>query len=250
MPHIYYEESGIVIIHGDSRDALPILRGDAIVTDPPYNVRTDDIELEGRSPMKRDFGVWDTDWKVAPFLEEAAPVVAPGGTLLAFTSDRLLAGWRGNELLWRPRGTLVWEKTNPAPHPRPAYVSATEWIVWLQREGAPAVWNGTGYTLNILRYPVCAGGERFDHPTQKPLALMMELIARHTVVGSMVIDPFMGTGTTLVAAKRLGRKAVGIELDERYCEMAVSRLAQATFAFDVKDVLPVDNRPLTQPSLF
>lgn len=231
----YYEQSGVTIYHGDCNDIMSELKADAIVTDPPYNLRGGDdiLHFDGSLALRRDFGPWDEEWRAEPFLQLAANVVPSGGSLLAFTSDRLLAAYRGSGS-WKPRGTLVWEKLNPPPHPRPSYVQATEWIVWLQRDGGrPAVWNGNGYTLNILRYPICGGTVRDAHPTQKPEPLMVELIARHTAPESLLLDPFMGTGTTLVAAKRIGRRAIGIELNEAYCEMAVKRLQQEALPLGV-----------------
>jgi site-specific DNA-methyltransferase (adenine-specific) len=228
----YYDQDGVTIYHGDCLTALPSLRADAFVTDPPYNVRSEDIALEGRSDMKRDFGAWDEKWLPDAFLALALECLPKGGSLLSFTSDRLISQFRLAQG-WKPRGTILWEKLNPAPSPRPGYVSAVEYIVWLQKDGAPATWNGTGYTPNILRYAVCAGLEREAHPTQKPEALMAELIARHTAPGSTVLDPFMGSGTTLVAAKRLGRKAIGIELEEKYCEIAAKRLAQGALPLEM-----------------
>lgn len=228
----YYEQDGVTIYHGDCADVFRWLpRVDHVVTDPPYNVRAEDIALEGRSAMKRDFGAWDQEWQAGPFLTRVGLLVRPGGTLLAFTSDRLLSSFREAEG-WKARGTLVWVKTNPAPHPRPAYVQATELIVWLQKDGASAVWNGSGYTPNVLTYGACSGLERTKHPTQKPEALLCELIARHTNIGERILDPFMGSGTTLIAAKRLGRTAIGIEIDEQYCEIAAKRLSQGALPME------------------
>lgn len=225
-PYYLDDKSGIAIFNCDCREVLPTLgRVDHVITDPPYNVRSADIELEGRSAMKRDFGKWDEEWQAAPFVDSLTPIVRAGGSLLSFTSDRLISQFRETNG-WKPRGTLVWVKDNPAPHPRPAYVQATEFVVWLQREGAAAVWNGNGYTLNVLRASVCAGDERTEHPTQKPLNLITELIQRHTNTDDLILDPFMGSGTTLRAAKDLGRRAIGIELEEKYCEIAALRLAQ------------------------
>lgn len=228
----YYSEGGIEIYHGDCEDVFGHLgRVNHVVTDPPYNVRAEDIALEGRSAMKRDFGAWDEGWQPRLFLDRVGLMVHAGGSLLAFTSDRLLSTFR-EAPGWKPRGTLVWVKTNPAPHPRPSYVQATELIVWLQREGGAAVWNGTGYTPNVLTYGACSGLERTKHPTQKPEALIVELIARHTNPGDKILDPFMGSGTTLVAAKRLGRRAIGIEINEQYAEVAAKRLAQGALPME------------------
>jgi adenine-specific DNA-methyltransferase len=95
---------------------------------------------------------------------------------------------------------------------------------------------GTPRDLELLSdvwtFPTVAGNERADHPTQKPLALMAHLLGTLTRSGDTVLDPFMGTGTTLRAAKNLGRRSIGIEKDERWCEHAARRLAQEVLQFD------------------
>lgn len=229
----YYDADGVTIYCADYLDVLADLGPcDAVITDPPYNTRTADIDLKRRSPMRRDFGAWDQDFDPGPFVEHMAGVLRPGGSLIAFTSDRLLGRYRDASAL-KQRGTLVWIKANPAPHPRPQYVQATEFIAWLHKDGGPAVWNGSGYVPNVLHYPVCAGDERTPHPTQKPEALIMDLITRHTHAGDRVFDPFVGSGTTLAAAKRIGRRAVGVDVNEQYCEMAATRLQQSALPFVV-----------------
>ncbi len=239
-PYFVSEDQRITIYHGDSLTVASLLDGgsiDLVLTDPPYNVRSADIVLAGRSAMARDFGEWDEDWSPVPHLIEWERLLRAGGSVLAFTSDRLLSAYREGPL--KPRGTVVWHKDNPPPHPRPAYVQATEWIVWLQKEGAAATWNGNGYTINVEHDSAPSGSERTPHPTQKPIDLMRRLIQRHSNPGDMILDPFMGSGTTLRAAADLGRRAIGIELhneighgekgrpvDRRYCDMAVERLRQ------------------------
>jgi len=226
-PYWTSEDGRLVIYHGDCLDVLPELVGggvDLILTDPPYNVRSVDIALAGRSAMVRDFGEWDEDWSPVPHLIEWERVLRDGGSALAFTSDRLLSAYREGPL--KPRGTVVWQKDNPPPHPRPAYVQATEWIVWLQKEGAAATWNGTGYTINVERDAAPSGSERTAHPTQKPIDLSRRLIQRHSNPGDLILDPFMGSGTSLRAAADLGRRAIGIEINEDYCRIAIERLRQ------------------------
>jgi site-specific DNA-methyltransferase (adenine-specific) len=231
----YYQEAGITIFHGDCRDVLPTIGSGLfrlICTDPPYNVSLEegDVAFEGRADMKRDFGQWDYEWSPEFLLQEAARLLYTGGSMLSFCSDRLLSAFRTASGL-EPRGTLVWQKSNPTPHPRPCYMSATEWIVWLQKPGAPVVWNGNGATSNVRTFPICRGAERTPHPTQKPLALILDLLSRHSHRGDLVLDPYMGSGTTLRAAKDLGRRAVGIEGEERWCEIAAKRLGQDVFDF-------------------
>ena len=224
----YYDRLGITIYLGDCLEVMPRLAAGSValvLTDPPYNTRSTDIALDGRSPMVRDFGEWDEDWQPKPHVDQWGRLLRVGGSVLAFTSDRLLSAYRGCSL--KPRGTVVWLKENPPPHPRPAYVQATEWIVWLQKEGAAATWNAGGYTLNVERDAAPNGAERTAHPTQKPIDLTRRLMQRHSNPDDLILDPFMGSGTTLRAAKDLGRQAIGIEIDEAYCEMAVERLRQS-----------------------
>ena len=225
----YFQDDAVTIYHADCREILPQLEPvDLVLTDPPYNVSKvgGDILYRGGGKAKtRDFGAWDGEWHPMDFLSQSASIVRPGGTLLAFTSDRLLGEYRSHTG-WTQRGTLVWLKTNPPPVPRPVYVQATEWVVWLVIKGGKVTWNAGGYILNVLTYPICGGNERSAHPTQKPLGLLHELTLRHSNTGDLILDPFMGSGTTLRAAKDLGRKAIGIEIEEKYCEIAAQRMAQ------------------------
>lgn len=227
-----YDRDGVVVYLGDCLEVLPTLEAASValvLTDPPYNVSEEGADIRhagtGALAQKRDFGAWDYEWHPAPMLAAVAPLLPRGGSLLAFTSDRLLSAYRECEA-FNPRGTIVWEKTNPPPTPRPSYVSATEWIAWLQKPGSKATWNASGFTVNVLRYPICGGNERTEHPTQKPIDLIKELITRHSNPGDLILDPFMGSGTTLRAAKDLGRRAIGIEINEDYCRIAVERLRQ------------------------
>lgn len=227
-----FDRNGSFVVQGDAIETLegmasmPGIQFDAIITDPPYalSLGVDDVELAGRAPMRRDFGDWDEDWTPGPFLDLAARLLRPGGSLLAFTSDRLLSAYREHRT-FKALGTLVWVKTNPAPSPRPGYVQATEWIVWLQRHGGPATWNGRGYTTNVLEYPAPSAATR-THPNEKPEQLMRRLIQTHTNAGDRILDPYCGSGTTLAAGKALGRLVTGIERDETYALRSASRLAQ------------------------
>ncbi len=85
------------------------------------------------------------------------------------------------------------------------------------------------------------------HPSQKPLQVISRLISTFTAEGDLVLDPFMGSGTTLVAARNLGRRAIGIEIEERYCEVAVLRLAQQVLDFRPVAAPAVDEPPTLFP---
>lgn len=100
---------------------------------------------------------------------------------------------------------------------------------------------------DVWTFPTVAGADRLDHPTQKPLALMAHLIGILSRPGDRIVDPFAGTGTTLRAAKDLGRRAIGFELDERYCEMAARRLAQEVLSLETATPRNGEARQLAEP---
>jgi DNA modification methylase len=126
-------------------------------------------------------------------------------------------------------GFLVWTKTNPAPSVRKAgWVSSAELCVWGRRPGNRFNFSEHTEMLNAFRMPCLANGspEKVGHPTQKPLVLISRVIAASSQPGDLVLDPFAGSGTTLVAAKNLGRQAIGWEIDEEFIAMAERRLSQ------------------------
>ena len=90
-------------------------------------------------------------------------------------------------------------------------------------------WNGGGHAA-LWTHNIAKGNGRPDHPCPKPEPLMCELVRQFTDPGETILDPFAGSGTTLIAAKRLGRKAIGIEINEQYAETAATRLQQGALA--------------------
>jgi site-specific DNA-methyltransferase (adenine-specific) len=193
----YFDDGrGCVIYHGDCREVLPSLAYDVIATDPPY-------------PNNAGHFVDSVDIARA---------------VLSTVSVDALVFWSELE---RPPVRLplvavhVWHRTNVNGRPyEPVYQFAVDGI---KRRSEvlrhAAVFEGAG--------PGCA--EYLGHPTQKPVALMRRLLAKWTA--GTVLDPFMGSGSTLRAAKDLGRKAIGIEVEERYCEIAARRLSQEVLSF-------------------
>lgn len=99
-------------------------------------------------------------------------------------------------------------------------------VLVAQKAGAACKWYGGNKVPNLIRIPKIIPSAT-DHPTPKPPELASAFIGYHTQKGETVLDCFMGGGSTLVAAKRLGRKAIGIELEEKYCEMAAKKLSQS-----------------------
>jgi site-specific DNA-methyltransferase (adenine-specific)/modification methylase len=225
---------------GDSRELLariPDHSVDLICTDPPYNLggySTGNIKMAWRSDFNNDVAAWDqivfepTEW-----LAEFKRVLKPTGTIFAFTSYNMLGRW--HEVFDSAFDTfqfIVWHKTNPPPKlRRVGFLNSCELIVCCWDKGH--TWNFTRQRdmHNFIESPICSGNERTKdpvHPTQKPLRVLRRLLELATAPGDLVLDPFMGVGSTGVAAVELGRRFVGIEIDARYVEAARRRIEVAT----------------------
>lgn len=125
---------------------------------------------------------------------------------------------------------VVWDKgpMGMGWHYRRSY----EVVLVGQKPGAACRWfDDTSKVENIIRHIPKIIPSATEHPTVKPIALMAHFVGLHSQEGDTILDPFMGSGTTLRAAKDLHRKAIGIEIDERYCEIAANRLAQEVLPF-------------------
>jgi DNA modification methylase len=210
----YYEDSAVTIYHGDCQEILAGLPSvDLVLTDPPYGIK----EAAGKNrsriqlAMPRDYGnlTWDN---LPPSKDLLDPVIAQGKWAIV---------WGGN-FFGLPASScwLVWDKDNSGDF-------ADCELAWTNLKSAVRKfkwrWNG------MLQENMTRKDSR-SHPTQKPLALMKWCIGLAGPV-STVIDPFMGSGTTLRAAKDIGLTAIGIDREERYCELAAKRMSQEVFAF-------------------
>jgi len=217
----YYEDTkaGIVIYNADCRDVLPELPSvDLVLTDPPYGIGADSQSFQNARQRgsavapSRDYGL--STWDAQPPPIETIHKVA--------RACRNAIIWGGNYFaLWPSAAWLVWDKDNGANGYADCELAWTNLPIACRRKRHR--WMGM-----LQEYAGDDKEHRF-HPTQKPLPLMrwcLELVPdAHTI-----LDPFMGSGTTLRAAKDLGRKAIGIEIEERYCEIAAKRLSQEVLA--------------------
>ena len=241
----YYEHGGITIYHGDCREILELCESvDVIITDPPYGTHThtkqwigNALTSEGKPRVSTAHKSLGFDPLTAELRErfclEAARIVRRW--ILAFTDLEGICDWRigvinvGLEYI----RTCIWDKVDGAPQftgDRPA--AGAEGIVCAHHPGAKR-WNGGG-RRGVFRYAVNGESGPKPHPSTKPISLMIELIRLFSDAGETILDPFMGSGTTLRAAKDLGRRAIGIEIEERYCEIAAKRMEQ--------EVLPLEPR--------
>lgn len=205
----YYQQDGITIYHGDCRDVLEEWEGlrthsfDLLLTDPPYGVLAN-----GSSAIRRSLGNHSDGlvaWDIAPDAE----------TLVRSRNiAKVQMIWGGLHLPLPPTlGYFVWDKQ----------------IDGLNFGECEVCWTSLKFAPRIFRYRAVGVDGGKEHPTQKPEALMMWCIDRAGPTRT-IIDPFVGAGTTLVSAKRLGKQATGIEREERYCEIAAKRLSQGVLS--------------------
>jgi DNA modification methylase len=234
-PH--YDHDGITIYHGDCLDILPQLGPvDHVVTDPPYGLMERDGKVQMRGAVASpDYGDWDRSCSFGWI-----GLVDVAHSITVFhdhkrATDVYVAGEAAGFAL---KQYLYWDKGDSGINPRRNFVNVVEQAVYMRRSSS-SVWNGGGASVNIIR---ANRSPTPLHPTQKPVVVMRRIIEAVSNVGDLVLDPFMGSGTTLVAAKQLGRRAIGIEREETYCDIATRRLAQETLAlFDV----PVEREQMT-----
>lgn len=239
----FYEDDMTIIYCGDNREIMPHLDlVDHVITDPPYGEKThagargggngelvlvnfasitDDefLVFVGRAvQLARRWVVMTCEWRHAARLEMSSlPLVRLG----------------------------VWLKPNGAPQftgDRPG--TGWEAVAILHREGKKR-WNGGGH------HAVWTFNKEPDaqNPTAKPLPLLLKWIAQFTDPGEMILDPYMGSGTTLVAAKTMGRRAIGIEINEAQCKIAVERLMQRSL-FSIQDTCDTRDNNRSQREFF
>lgn len=212
----YYDEEGITIYNADCRQVLPFLqRFDLLLTDPPYgilNLESGETKAVRKSPRASGSGKLKNRMiNTADFAWDSyAPSVGVLEAMRDIADTQII--WGCNYFELPPcRGVLVWDKCQPWEN-----FSQVE-LAWTNLERPAAIFKHDKSNID---------GK--VHPTQKPSALMKWCIGLAGDAVETIVDPFMGAGTTLVAAKLEGRKAVGIEISEKYCEAAAKRLAQKT----------------------
>lgn len=213
----YYQDNDCTIYHGDCLDILPQLEPvDLVLTDPPYGIGEAAGKNKSRNSLTRAVDYGNLVWDDSPISDELILLTLGIGARVI-----LFGGNYYSHLLTPSTCWLVWDKQNTGDF-------ADCELAWTNLPQAVRIrrhqWNG------MLR----KGQEQRFHPTQKPLDLIKWCIVQADKHGtnSTILDPFMGSGTTLRAAKDLGRKSIGIEIHEPYCEIAVRRLRQEVLPFE------------------
>jgi len=243
MMEPYYRHAGITIYHGDCRDILPHVDPvDLVLTDPPYssggmtrsdrNLKPSDKyvmtgsklirpEFSGDNRDQRSFLLWCELW-----MRDCLKLANKGAVLASFIDWRQLPTLVDAVQVagWVYRGITVWDKTEAARPQKGWFRAQAEFLV-LASAGPLEVDREGISSPGVFRYGIKQSEK--EHITGKPASLCIDII-KTTPKFQLILDPFMGSGTTLVAAKKLGRKAIGIEIEEKYCEIAVRRLQQET----------------------
>ncbi len=224
------------LVNGDCLKYMPSLPDksvDLILTDPPYNIAqysTGNIFLPGREALNNDIAPWDnTPLDPQALLRDFKRILKPDGNIFVFTSYNLLGRW--HEVFDKEFDTFqffIWHKTNPAPKIfKNGFLNSCEMIICLWNKGHKWNFSTQNEMHNFFQCPICMPPERLrdpKHPAQKPVRLLKHLLQIASNPGDIVFDPFMGVGSTGVAAKELDRQFIGCEIEPLYYKAACRRL--------------------------
>lgn len=237
----YYQDDLVTLYHGNCLDVLPVLTGDAIITDPPYG--TTQNKWDSVVPFEDLWPLYDASC--------SGPVVQFSQGL--FTAATMLSNPKNfkYKLTWvkskatnflnakkqplrKHEDICVFYKKQPTYNPQMTQGEAydkgvrKDALTGSYGDFSPVRVKSSGdrYPVDVLYHATAESEGKTTHPTQKPVGLLQTLIRTYTNVGDTVIDPFAGTGSTLIAARREGRKVIGVELDQDYCDSIVQRLKQ------------------------
>mgnify|MGYP001576190501 CR=1 FL=1 len=220
----FYQDSAVVIYHADNREILPLIPEksiDLVLTDPPYGI--------GYKPQKHNS---KTSWGDRNFC--ATDILHGDSGLLDFNATPIYEQFK---YAWQ-----VWWGANNYQDSLPR---SRGWLVWFKARGmegtdfshAELAWTNKDMPIRLIDYlwqGSMKDGERTrsQHPTQKPLAVISWCLS-FFIDSIIVLDPYLGSGTTAVAAKKLGRKCIGIEIEEKYCEIAAKRCSQSVMPLEI-----------------
>lgn len=232
----YYQDALITIYNGDCIELLPHLQYTVVCTDPPYR-----LQAGGRGEK----------WKTRKFTQPMRRRMESIKFVSSFEPENLFrvlgaAKWKSGyfycnkallaeylawvESIRADANVLVWKKENVGPMQAQNYLPDIEYIIYVSRKGR--VWNRTNGHRNYSRVIETPAPRNKTHPCEKPVEAMMKILANSTNKDSIVCDPYMGTGSVLVAAKLLGVRGIGIELEEKFCRIAADRCSQETLRLE------------------
>ena len=249
------DRRGIHLYHGDClavMDALiahhPAGCFDLIFADPPYFLSNGGITCQGGRMVKVDKGGWDKSRGAEEnhhfnreWLRRCQALLKPNGSLFVSGTHHVIfsVGYAMQQLGLKVLNQITWQKPNPPPNLACRYFThSTETVLWAAKHAK------SRHVFNYAEMKRLNGGRQMKdvwsftaprreektlgrHPTQKPLVLIERLLVAGTRAGDLVMDPFLGSGTTAIAAARLGRQCVGIESDSGHVQLAIARLEES-----------------------
>lgn len=224
----YYDDGSATIYHGDCREVIPSLDAGAaelLLTDPPYGMAFGGFR--GVDANVSADGARQGIRLVRQTLHELRDVMSAEAHYLVFCHwESWPDFYDACSPFFAIKNALIWHKDRGGMGDTDMEYARDYEVILYGVRGRRAI-EGKRAGAVISGFPPVRSQLR-EHPTQKPIELLVYLIQKHAPDGGLVLDPFMGSGSTLRAAKDLGRRAIGIEIDERYCEVAAKRLSQET----------------------
>jgi len=248
-PYFASSDGNVVLYHGNSVDVLPetgvVGEVDLLFADPPYFLSNGGTTCKGGRRAKVDKGAWDRLESIEDmhlfnrnWLAMAKQLLGSDGSVFVSGTRHVIfsVGYAMQQLGYKLLNEITWEKPNPPPNLSCRYFThSTETVIWAARD------HRSRHTFNYQLMREENGGKQMKsvwtftapgkvekvhgkHPTQKPLSLLRRIIRSASDEGQLVVDPFLGSGTTAVAAAELGRRFVGCDMDEAYLELAAKRV--------------------------
>ena len=246
------DDRGVYLYNGQCLDFLDELNArypegvfDAIFADPPYFLSNGGISCHSGKMVKVDKGGWDKSQGPElnhefnlEWLRRCQRALRPTGSIWVSGTQHVIfsIGYAMQQLGFKQLNDITWEKPNPPPNLSCRYFThSTETVLWAAKHAkskhvfnykAMREMNGGKQMKTVWRLSAPGRDEKLQgrHPTQKPVSLIERCLLASTEPGGLVFDPFMGSGTTAVAALRVGRKFVGTEIDPKYCDLAALRV--------------------------
>lgn len=227
----YYDEDGITIYHGDCREILPTLSDvDLVLTGPPYGINTKSDGGGKLSPWADlcNASLWYELW-----IAECRKIISPAGALWTFLNWRSMVTFQKASCAvgWPIESLLVWDKGWIGPGDMRGLRPSYELVALFSMPDFALANRG----LPDVRKSQWSSHKPNGHPAEKPVDLVQWIASESG--GGLILDPFTGSGTTLVAAVNLGRRAIGIEIDEKYCEIAAKRVQQHRLVIAERELL-------------
>jgi site-specific DNA-methyltransferase (adenine-specific) len=263
-PYFASQDGRFALYHGNCMELVPLFdceSFDMIFADPPYFLSNDGVTCHSGKMVSVNKGKWDRsrgfrgnyDYSLS-WLRECKRLLKPDGTIwISGTSHIIhLVGCALDELGYKILNDITWVKTNPPPNLSCRYFThATETIIWAGRDAKCRHY----FNYKLMKqlnegkqmtsvWKMNAPGKREKaqgkHPTQKPLALLERIIAASTKEGDCILDPFCGSGTTGIAADRLQRRSVGLDVDLQYLELGRRRHEAESLNAQRSDILSLE----------